>query len=172
MTATLPPLPAPLPTPAPVDHIADADKMVSQWVSVDERLPDEDYEMPVWTTPGPRLATFWCGCWRFTDGSETQATVTHYMPVSLPAPPAAQGADVKPKLTPWYPASVKPVRVGVYEKDADPHMRGGDKHYQYWNGSEWGSYDTSISRADQHGDVRSRHQNIGWRGLTAQGGKP
>lgn len=36
----------------------------------------------------------------------------------------------KPKLTPWFPADVKPVHVGVYEVRGSNHM-------WLWNGSLW-----------------------------------
>jgi len=36
------------------------------------------------------------------------------------------------KLTKWFPASVKPVRAGVYEVDT-PECLG--NRYSYWNGS-------------------------------------
>lgn len=44
-----------------------------------------------------------------------------------------------PKLTPWFPASVRPVYVGVYQarffdlSDADDRA----PEYHYWNGKRW-----------------------------------
>jgi hypothetical protein len=57
------------------------------------------------------------------------------------------------KTTPWYPGSVKPVRVGLYEQ----------KHYSvdciemyYWNGSVWELPTLPVECNDQ---------NRPWRGL-------
>lgn len=44
------------------------------------------------------------------------------------------------KLTPWFPASVKPVRVGVYRVES-----GG--WYAYWNGRKFGWRDLTPSKA-------------------------
>jgi hypothetical protein len=38
------------------------------------------------------------------------------------------------KLTPWFPADVKPVRAGVYEVNAEFHD---PPWYRYWNGEFW-----------------------------------
>lgn len=42
-----------------------------------------------------------------------------------------------PELTPWFPADVKPVRVGYYEIDwyGDGNMRGLSP--DYWDGKQW-----------------------------------
>jgi len=84
--------------PAPVDHIAEADKMMSQWVSVDERLPKPDvFVLAVMRSKrkGGKSSTVVAaidssdGTWFLFGGSDVQGPITHYMP--LPAPPAAQG---------------------------------------------------------------------------------
>lgn len=36
-------------------------------------------------------------------------------------------------LTPWFPASVKPARKGVYEVDSTS-----DRAFSYWNGTRFG----------------------------------
>lgn len=59
------------------------------------------------------------------------------------------------KLTPWFPADVKPVHVGWYCTD-DP-LRGGESAFTwYWDGRHW--------RADK-GDWICNQQNRQWRGL-------
>lgn len=63
------------------------------------------------------------------------------------------------KLTPWFPAHIKPVRVGVYETDKN---RG---RYQHWNGRFWGPYDQSSRTAWLWQDYRSGYQSPSWRGL-------
>ena len=63
----------------------------SQWVSIDERMPPEDYDAPLWVTPAfdaPVAFATYFGIWRFIDGSETQSMVTHWMPMTPPALPA------------------------------------------------------------------------------------
>jgi len=84
--------------PAPVDLIADADKMVSQWVSVDERLPNPDvFVLAVMRSK--RKGGTSCvvaaiepsdGMWFLLGGSDVEGLITHYQP--LPAPPVEQGA--------------------------------------------------------------------------------
>lgn len=73
------------------------------------------------------------------------------------------------KVTEWFPASVKPVRVGWYQ------CRGifydGTTVMRYWSGAGWQWRDTSgqMSRAavckscDKHGIIKEDR----WRGLTA-----
>jgi hypothetical protein len=66
------------------------------------------------------------------------------------------------KLTPWFPGTVKPVRVGVYERE----YRTGDVGYCYWNGQIW-SWKTTTTPTDalRLQDTRSPYQNIPWRGV-------
>ncbi|WP_257835249.1 hypothetical protein [Burkholderia glumae] len=50
------------------------------------------------------------------------------------------------KVTDWYPASVKPVRVGVYEiQDGTSDIFG--PVYSYWNGSRFGYRSSLPERA-------------------------
>jgi hypothetical protein len=44
--------------------------------------------------------------------------------------------EVKMKLTPWYPANIKPVREGWYEVRCKFKNVCGGMHY--WNGKSWG----------------------------------
>ena len=74
----------------------------------------------------------------------------------------------EPKLTPWYPASVKPVREGVYPTSIY-YWRGEIEYgYSNWNGSRW-----SMQAATPH-DAKARgfflnaaRQDKRWRGLAA-----
>lgn len=69
-----------------------------------------------------------------------------------------------PKLTPWFPGSVKPVRVGVYERDYDR----GYPVYSRWDGKHWlWTYDSSRQAAIEQGKL-SPFQNIPWRGLAEE----
>jgi hypothetical protein len=43
---------------------------------------------------------------------------------------------MKPKLTPWFPAHVVPVRIGVYEVDDEDGIDG--PWYAYWDGRKFG----------------------------------
>ena len=39
------------------------------------------------------------------------------------------------KLTPWYPAEIKPVRVGYYDCELC-HSKGNERRH-FWNGTNW-----------------------------------
>lgn len=68
--------------------------------------------------------------------------------------------------TEWYPSSIKPVRVGVYQRD----MRGtGDGEYSFWDGACWGGWGASIETAARNAGSPSSVQDADWRGLA---GKP
>lgn len=70
-----------------------------------------------------------------------------------------------PKLTPWFPADVKPVRVGVYEtRDVSVY---GSK-YQCWNGKWWGCYSFDVKKAYKDRRGKSCCQCVEWRGLAVQ----
>lgn len=62
------------------------------------------------------------------------------------------------KLTPWYRADQKPVRVGWYEvkSPTNPDIT----FTLQWNGQEWGHYDCFFW-------YDALLQNREWRGLTA-----
>lgn len=73
----------------------------------------------------------------------------------------------EPKLTPWYPAKVKPIRTGVYERDMGEYCAGKYSYYSIYSGlwygwAEW--VDFAIENA-QKGYVSSL-QDRPWRGLT------
>jgi hypothetical protein len=58
---------------------------------------------------------------------------------------------IEPVVTDWFPADVKPVHVGVYEKNyRTEYDIGHDKpEYQYWDGTNWyyGSRDVEETAA-------------------------
>jgi len=65
----------------------------------------------------------------------------------------------QPKLTPWFPAHVKPAREGVYRTEGNV--------FQYWTGTSWGlCCDDKNSAAER---VATSHtslfQHTKWRGL-------
>lgn len=64
-------------------------------------------------------------------------------------------------LTPWFPGDVKPVHVGMYERDF-----GWGHAYSYWNGEFWGQYCRTVSVAYASRGKVSFHQQVPWRGLT------
>ena len=78
---------------------------------------------------------------------------------------------MKPKLTPWYPASVKPVRKGVYRTDADLMYDGLTHCFQRWSGRYWCQYHCFAEGAGAN-VAKSRCQNVRWRGLTYLGAQP
>ena len=63
------------------------------------------------------------------------------------------------KLTPWFRADQKPVRVGWYEVRGGPLIK--DLYFlTYWEGKKWGRWDCG----QWYELVNQRRQ---WRGLTA-----
>jgi hypothetical protein len=76
------------------------------------------------------------------------------------------------KRTPWFPGTVKPVHVGVYERKGLPSW----DRYSHWGGKRWGcsdiSPDAAVRSAKQIGS--SCFQDREWRGLAEkpEGGKP
>jgi len=71
------------------------------------------------------------------------------------------------KLTPWYPAHVKPVRKGVYEMDA------WDSWFRYWDGKHWycGAF-TPEDAYEEWLDGRTiADADFDWRGLASPSGK-
>jgi len=84
---------------------------------------------------------------------------------ALPALPS-QGLTMTDKLTPWFPAHIKPVRVGVYEiKEPD-----GTLFYNKWDGKNWhwGSKSKYKSEQNIHPmNVADADRLIArWRGLS------
>ena len=65
------------------------------------------------------------------------------------------------QLTDWFPADVKPVRVGVYERRKREHA-----HYSKWSGECWIAYCSTPGHAALESD-RSLFQSLEWRGLAA-----
>ena len=68
------------------------------------------------------------------------------------------------KLTPWFPADVKPVHVGVYE--IYENKRSERRTFKHWNGRFWGFASRTIMDA-QNADALgpSIIQKCKWRGL-------
>jgi hypothetical protein len=73
------------------------------------------------------------------------------------------------KLTKWYPANVKPIRKGVYERDMTSPGKNGSLYwaFSFWDGRFW--YAGSIAPELNTGTRVGKHafQNLPWRGLAA-----
>lgn len=71
-----------------------------------------------------------------------------------------------PKLTPWFPGHVKPVRKGLYQQ----HSPSGFLGYQYWDGKSWYGWSEEKSGAKHLHEigrvVAACFANDPWRGLT------
>ena len=68
------------------------------------------------------------------------------------------------KLTPWFPGDVKPVRVGVYERNyGNDRLR--DCNYCHWNGKFWSIWATTQRGAVHLKNNASRWQDLPWRGV-------
>ena len=70
------------------------------------------------------------------------------------------------KLTPWFPNSIKPVRVGVYEiRNPWPVKNPGKTTFRYWNGQAWGLA-CSLPSLCRPGNYWKHGENMtGWRGI-------
>jgi hypothetical protein len=67
------------------------------------------------------------------------------------------------KLTPWFPANVKPVRAGVYEiQDSLAAW------YRRWDGMNWYVGDSEPERAAQETIVLASYLRAPWRGLAEE----
>ena len=74
--------------------------------------------------------------------------------------------------TPWFSASEKPVRKGVYERK--PTARTGARgRYSYWDGWQWCLSCNTVEGAALYAKMREAHrsseQRAPWRGFTAEG---
>ena len=73
-----------------------------------------------------------------------------------------------PKLTEWFPAEIKPVRVGVYEVSNCFGEKIGN--FAYWDGKKWSGYNETIEGAIHNYNTAAEFQNRAdqnkqWRGL-------
>lgn len=64
------------------------------------------------------------------------------------------------KLTDWFPADVKPMRVGVYEC-----KRSAYSVLKHWNGVWFGAWGVSADDAYDRKEQKSVSQDEEWRGL-------
>lgn len=67
-------------------------------------------------------------------------------------------------LSPWFPASIKPVRSGVYEVSSD--IPG--EWYSWWDGRRFNSAWSSVERAEMHKCFGSHDRVVRWRGLAQE----
>jgi hypothetical protein len=63
-------------------------------------------------------------------------------------------------VTPWFPASVKPARPGVYERLTSWR----DNVFALWNGEHWLMYTPTPETASRQ-TSKSAHQDFAWRGI-------
>ena len=71
------------------------------------------------------------------------------------------------QMTPWFPADVKPVRVGLYEIQTTTAWR---PYYAYWSGKQWGliaAHPTS-ARWKTIAFTDGAYQEKIWRGFTKE----
>lgn len=72
------------------------------------------------------------------------------------------------KLTPWYPGHVKPVRVGVYERDYADNLKCRRPRFCYWDGIAWNCHGTTKEHAEIFKDTPSAYQFLEWRGIAKE----
>lgn len=70
-------------------------------------------------------------------------------------------------LTEWFPKTVRPNFIGVYEVRPLEGAEGDYSYYSYWSGSGWLPYYLTVddSYRNRNYDPLSRWQNKVWRGL-------
>ena len=66
------------------------------------------------------------------------------------------------KLTPWFPGTVKPVRVGVYERQYS--LMRSERLYCHWDGKYWYAWAMTPKQAEKAYTL-SALQNLPWRGV-------
>ncbi len=72
---------------------------------------------------------------------------------------------MKPKLTPWFPADVEPVRKGVYEVDFGNRL----SWFAYWDGQGFGYRSTTIKSAHDCRHYKTYLSGkTAWRGLAQE----
>ena len=71
-----------------------------------------------------------------------------------------------PKLTPWVPGHIKPVRPGVYETQGK--VLALVSEFQHWNGRFWGMVGESVAEAANKANAMSVYQDDKWRGLAEE----
>lgn len=69
----------------------------------------------------------------------------------------------KHKLTPWFPGYLKPVHVGVYERNYGEKLNP-DLVYSKWDGHQWMAYGDDVDFADKQ-TCPTLHQCEEWRGI-------
>jgi hypothetical protein len=67
----------------------------------------------------------------------------------------------KDKVTDWFPASIKPVREGVYQR-FDPQTKA--VVYSRWNGKYWCLNSSEFQLAEK-AIIRTSYPDLRWRGL-------
>lgn len=64
-------------------------------------------------------------------------------------------------MTDWFPGSVRPVHLGVYQRDENENTC-----FSYWDGNNWGWNKRTPKDALKFSLWHSNHQCLPWRGLT------
>ena len=71
---------------------------------------------------------------------------------------------MKQKLTPWYPGEIKPIRIGVYERQYPARSW---TSYCYWDGRIFSQGWKAPEPAKEYRNLpsASSYQNLPWRGV-------
>jgi hypothetical protein len=67
------------------------------------------------------------------------------------------------ELTDWFPPEIKPVRIGVYQRQFSNYSS-----YSWWNGKHFSIGREFPSALDIHSAQESVFQNKPWRGLSVK----
>lgn len=64
------------------------------------------------------------------------------------------------KLTRWFPGNIKPIRIGIYQRQYPTGI-----YYCRWNGENWGLGYANIATAKAQSFYKSNLQEFRWRGV-------
>lgn len=66
------------------------------------------------------------------------------------------------ELTPWFPAAVKPARIGVYQ--VAPFAKD-EPRWSYWDGMNWSFFTIRLESLEEKKDYCVHSERMPWRGL-------
>ena len=64
------------------------------------------------------------------------------------------------RLTPWYPANIKPVREGIYQTKVQGYLG-----YSFWELGRWGNQCGTVADLSRFGGHMPGEQDKQWRGM-------
>lgn len=97
------------------------------------------------------------------DPQMTAPNVAEKELITSPKRSAPDAGEQAESLTNWFPATSRPTRVGVYQRDED-----GTVCYSYWSGAHWCWSKKSAASAFAFKLYPSSRQDLPWRGKRSE----